>query len=145
MKTLKFTIEILAQPEKVWNALWDKQHYTQWTKPFTEGCYYETEAFTEGSKINFLSQNGDGMISKIAVLHPGEYVAFEHLGMVYQGKESSFKTADDTHQYLETYRLTANENGTTLTVEVDTLEPWEESMNTSFPKALQIVKEISEQ
>lgn len=38
-----------------------------------------------------------------------------------------------------------NENSVTLTVKVDTLEPWEAMMSTSFPQALKIIKELSEQ
>jgi len=144
MKTLIFEIEIQSNVEKIWKSLWDKDYYTQWTKPFTEGCYYETTTFSEGNHIKFLSPSGDGMLSKIVSLKPQEFVAFEHLGMIMNGKESSFKAENDNHQYLETYHLLQNENTVILTVKVDTLEPWEDMMNQSFPKALQIVKELSE-
>lgn len=144
MKTLIFSIEIQSNSEKIWDTLWNKEKYTKWTKPFTEGCYYETASFTEGSEIKFLSPSGDGMLSKIATLKPQEYVAFEHLGMVMNGEKTFFKSEDDKHQYLETYLLVQNPNSITLTATVDTLEPWEETMNTAFPQALQIVKELTE-
>ncbi len=144
MKTLTFNIEIQAIPEKIWDVLWTKESYTKWTKPFAEGCYYETESFAEGNEIKFLSPSGDGMLSKIVSLEPQEYVAFEHLGMIINSEKSSFKAEGDNHQYLETYQLVESENSTTLTTKVDTLEPWEETMNTAFPKALQIIKKLSE-
>ncbi|HQN57635.1 MAG TPA: hypothetical protein PLR24_10370 [Saprospiraceae bacterium] len=46
---------------------------------------------------------------------------------------------------METYQPEKNENSATLTVKVDTLEPWEAMMSTSFPQALKIIKELSEQ
>lgn len=144
MKTLTFNIEIQSNIEKIWNVLWNKENYTKWTKPFTEGCYYETESFAEGSEIKFLSPSGDGMLSKITYLKPYEYVAFEHLEMEMNGEKISFKSKDDKHQYLETYRLVQLPNSVLLTATVDTLEPWENTMNTAFPQALQIIKEISE-
>lgn len=144
MKTLIFKISIQAKPEEVWGSLWNKENYTKWTKPFTEGCYYEVESFSEGNEIKFLSLSGDGMLSKIITLKPQEYVAFEHLSMVMNGQEVSFKPEGDKHNYVESYELSEDENSTTLTVKVDTLEAWEEIMSSSFPQALQVVKELSE-
>lgn len=144
MKTLIYTIEIKANKDKVWQSLWEKENYTIWTAPFTPGCYYETTSFSEGNEIRFLASNGDGMISKIVKLQPQEHIAFEHLSMLENGTISSLKTNEDSHAYIESYTLQENENSVTLIVKVDTLEPWEETMNNSFPKALQIVKELSE-
>lgn len=145
MKTLIFNIEINAYPENIWKKLWDKETYTKWTKPFTEGCYYETESFTVGNEIKFLSPSGDGMLSKISSLKANEFVAFEHLGMIMNGEKISFKAENENHQCLETYQLVQNENLVTLTTKVDTLEPWEKIMNTAFPQALEIIKKLSEQ
>ncbi|KXK17802.1 MAG: hypothetical protein IT216_00700 [Saprospiraceae bacterium] len=145
MKTLVFSVEIFADSEHVWKTLWENESYTCWTKPFTEGCTYETEAFAEGNDITFLSPTGDGMSSKIVSYKHREFVAFEHFGMIVNGVKSTFKAEDDHHQYLETYQLEKNENSVTLTVKVDTLEPWEAMMSTSFPQALKIIKELSEQ
>ncbi len=144
MTTLEFKIEILAKPVKIWQKLWNQEDYMNWTKPFAEGCYYETESFIEGSAINFLASSGDGMISKIITLKPNEYIAFEHLAMIMNGEECSFKEENDNHIYIESYQLIDKGDFTILIAKVDTLEPWVESMNNSFPKALEIVKQISE-
>ena len=145
MKTLTYKIEIQAGKDKIWESLWDKGNYTKWTKPFAEGLYIETESFSEGSEIRFFAPNGDAMISKIVNLQPNEYVAFEHLSMLHNGKISSFKKDGETNQYFESYRLMENKSSITLIAEVDTLESEEKSMNKTFPKALQIVKKLSEQ
>jgi hypothetical protein len=144
MKTLTFEINILAKAKKIWETLWNEESYTQWTKPFAEGCTYKTDEFGEGNSILFLSKNGDGMVSRIDKLIPNRLVAFEHLGMLEQGKETSFRNENDQHRYIESYELVENENTTQLLVKVDTLEPWENTMNQTFPKALEIIKALSE-
>nr|WP_288934111.1 SRPBCC domain-containing protein [uncultured Allomuricauda sp.] len=145
MKTLTYKIEIQAGKDKVWESLWDKENYTKWTKPFSEGLYIETESFSEGSEIRFFAPNGDAMISKIINLQPREYVAFEHLSMMQNGEISSFNKDGETNQFFESYRLIDNESSITLVAKVNTLESEEKSMDKTFPKALQIVKELSEQ
>ncbi len=144
MKTLTYQTEIQANKDKIWEVLWGKENYTKWTKPFTEGCYYETDSFSPGNEIRFLAPNGDGMISKIVELQPQEYVAFAHIAMLENGKIITLSEDKESKPFIESYRLI--ENGTTITLkaQVDTLQPWEESMNSSFPKALQLVKELSE-
>ena len=144
MRTLTFEINIQAKAEKIWKTLWDKETYTLWTAPFAEGCSYETTSFAEGNTILFLAKNGDGMVSRISKLTPQVGVSFEHVAMLVQDKEIAFRTEEDTHQYLESYELLEHESTTLLLVKVDTLEPWENTMNTTFPKALEIIKTLSE-
>ena len=115
------------------------------TKPFSEGLYFETESFSEGSEIRFFAPNGDAMISKIVNLQHKEYIAFEHLSMMQNDKISSFNKDGETNQYFESYRLIDNEGFVTLVAKVNTLESEEKSMDKTFPKALQIVKELAEQ
>lgn len=145
MKTLTYTIEIQADKDKIWQSLWEGENYTKWTTPFSEGLYIERESFSEGSEIRFFAPNGDAMISKIVNLQPNEYVAFEHLSMMHNGEISSFNKDGETNQYFESYRLVDNENSVTLVAKVDTLESEEKSMDKTFLKALQIVKQLSEQ
>lgn len=145
MKTLTYKIEIQAGQDKIWESLWNKENYTKWTKPFSEGLYFKTESFSEGSEIRFFAPNGDAMISNIINLQPKEYVAFEHLSMMHNGEISSFNKDGETNQYFESYRLIENKNSVTLIAKVNTLESEEKSMNKTFSKALQIVKELSEQ
>ncbi|MEO2052013.1 MAG: hypothetical protein ABGX00_09590 [Allomuricauda sp.] len=145
MKTLTYTIEIQAGKDKIWESLWDKDNYTKWTKPFSEGLYFETASFSEGSEIRFFAPNGDAMISKIINLQPKEYIAFEHLSMMQNGKISAFNNEGENNQFFESYQLVENESSVTLKAKVNTLESEEKSMDKTFPKALQIVKELSEQ
>jgi len=144
VKTLTYKIEIQASKDKIWESLWDKDNYTKWTKPFSEGLYFETESFSEGSEIRFVAPSGDAMISKIVNLYSKEFVAFEHLSMMQNGEISSFIEDGEANQFFESYRLIENESSITLIAQVNTLESEEKSMDKTFPKALQIVKDLSE-
>ena len=86
MKKLNFSIEIKAPKEKVWRILWDDITYRKWTGAFSEGSYAVSD-WEEGSKILFLSPNGEGMFSTIAKKIPNEFMSFKHLGMVKNGVE----------------------------------------------------------
>jgi hypothetical protein len=60
--------------------------YRSWTSTFSEGSYAVSD-WKDGSKILFLSANGDGMFSIIAKQVPNEFMSFKHLGIVKGGEE----------------------------------------------------------
>ena len=43
IKKIVFTQEINASAETVWNKMWDKKSYTEWTTPFCAGTYFTGE------------------------------------------------------------------------------------------------------
>ncbi|MCX2679146.1 SRPBCC domain-containing protein [Galbibacter sp. EGI 63066] len=143
MKTLTFSIKINATPDKVWHCLWEPENYKTWTRIFSEGSYYKTDLFIEGSKIHFLTPEGHGMYSVIDKLDENSYMAFRHLGEIMDFKEQSVETATWTNA-METYELNPVKNGTKLTVNVDTVEEYVDHMNKLFPPALDELKRISE-
>ena len=148
METLRFEIEIEATREKVWKVLWDDETYRQWTLPFcegiSEGSYAESD-WNEGSKIYFMSSNGDGMNSVIERKITNEYMAFKHIGELKNFVEMPIN--DATVQWsgaMETYRLTQNNTVTELEVSVDCVEKYVDYFQKIFPKCLGIVKDLSE-
>lgn len=80
MIKLEFKVNINCTPEHLWLCLWESEYYKQWTRIFTPGSYYKTEAFIQGSIIHFLSPEGHGMYSRIETLEPNKYIVFKHLG-----------------------------------------------------------------
>ena len=60
--------------------------YPAWTSVFAEGSRVETD-WEEGSKVHFLDDKGDGMVSTIAQKIPNKFMSFKHLGMVKNGVE----------------------------------------------------------
>lgn len=140
MKTLKFTSHIQASRKKVWDVLWNDTTYRKWTSAFCEGSYALSD-WNEGSKIRFLSPDGDGMFSIIEKKIPYEQMVFKHLGEIKEGKE----TMSDWAGALERYELKESEGITQLNVEVDSNEEFEAHFKDTFPKALELLKQLSEQ
>ena len=144
MKKVKFSTRIEAPAQKVWDVLWQDKSYRQWTAAFTPGSYAESD-WKEGSKVKFLSPEGEGMYSEIARKVPNEFMSFRHLGMIKDGKVIT--DAPEMAEWkgaLENYRLKANGGVTELEVELDTAEEHEKHFGDMFPKALQKVKELAE-
>ena len=144
MEKIRFSIDIKASPEKVWKVLWDEATYKQWTSMFSEGSYAISD-WNEGSKILFLSPDGEGMFSTIARKKPNETMSFQHLGVVKGGKEQP--EDEETKKWsgaMENYYLNGNNGSTELTVEMDVTEEYEKYFKDAFPKALEKIKQLAE-
>lgn len=145
MEKLVFSISINATPEKVWNILWTDATYRKWTSAFMEGSYAVTD-WKEGSKVLFLDGRGMGMVSRIAVNRPNEYMSIEHLGEVKDGVEDT--TSDRVKAWAgarENYTLKKNNDQTELTIDMGITEEFKEMFEQIWPKALANVKQLSEQ
>jgi hypothetical protein len=140
----KFSVEINAPKEKVWNALWDDANYRYWTSVFSEGSHAETD-WQEGSKIHFLDGKGGGMYSTVARNIPNEFMSIKHLGVVKDGQEQpQDEESKSWSGAMEDYKLESNGNQTHLTVEMDGTEEMKDYFDKTFPKALEKVKELAE-
>jgi uncharacterized protein YndB with AHSA1/START domain len=139
MEKLNFDITINATKEKVWSLLWDDSTYPQWTAPFCEGSYAESE-WKEGSPIRFLSPGNNGMFGLIKKMEPNSFMSFEHLGEIRNGEEQKM----DWGGALENYTLETLDNSTVLKVEVDITEAFKEYMSATFPQALNKLKQLAE-
>lgn len=140
MTKIEFSIRINAPKEKVWAALWNDASYRKWTSVFSEGSYADSD-WEEGSKIKFLTPSGEGMYGIIQKKVPYKQMVFEHQGEIKNGVEESKEWAGAT----EGYSLTETDGVTELKVQLDTNEEYKDYFNNTFPKALDIVKQISEQ
>ena len=141
MKTIKFRIEINAPKEKVWEILWSDEGYRQWTSVFSPSSQAISD-WQEGSRVQFVDDKGSGMYSIIDKKIENTEIVFKHLGEMSKGEE---KPQSDWAGSKERYVLISNRNLTQLNVELDTTADFEEYMNDKFPKALAIVKQLSEQ
>lgn len=148
MKTLQFTKEINAPVKKVWEALWNKDTYPQWTATFNpdpNGSSSMQSDWEVGGKTLFLDTNGNGMVSTIKSVSEPYEIVFEHLGEVKDGKEDT--TSEKVKIWagsLEEYHLSEDNGVTTLRASVQVAEEWEEMMNNGFTEGLEIVKRIAE-
>ncbi|MFI5263670.1 MAG: SRPBCC domain-containing protein [Candidatus Kapaibacterium sp.] len=145
MKTkLEFTTNINAPREKVWRILWDDATYRHWTSAFQEGSYAVSD-WKEGSKIQFLTPEGDGMYSIIERSEAPELMSFKHLGILKEGNELPLD--EETKQWEgahENYELRQDGDQTILNVSFESINAYREYFQNTFPKALDIVKSLSE-
>jgi len=144
IKKIIFTQEINASAETVWNLMWDKKVYIDWTSPFCEGSYYTGE-IELGSRIHFMTPSGQGMYGDVFYLIPNKFIIFKHIGNVLNFNEMPLDA--ETEKWtgsFETYKLDEVDGTTTLIVEVDCVEQYVNYMNEKFPLALQELKKISE-
>jgi hypothetical protein len=139
MEKLTYEIEINAAPEKIWTVLWSEMTYRQWTAAFTEGSFYQGN-LEEGSIVKFLDPNNNGMYSRVEKNIPNKEIKFLHLGEIYEGVEAPQDWGDATESYL----LEETENGTILKSEIQTPDEFKEFFEEKFPKALEVIKNLSQ-
>ncbi|PKB16125.1 SRPBCC domain-containing protein [Flavobacterium sp. 5] len=144
MTTLEFKINIDAPKEKVWQTLWEDESYRQWANVFCEGTYAVSN-WQEGDVIHFLSPGGMGMNSIILKRIENEYMAFKHISEIKDYKVLPINEAGEGWSNLmETYRLTATQDGTLLEGTMDMFEKYIDYFEEIFPKAFEKIKELSE-
>lgn len=138
---LQFSIDIAAEKAIIWNALWGEKFYRDWASVFFEGSYAITDNWTEGSKVQFLGPDQNGIYSIIETHVPSKTITFKHIGSVLKGKEQPIDNETKTWSgATETYTLSEITNGNTLTVEIDVMDEHLTFMTHTFPKALEVVK-----
>lgn len=145
MIKVNFSAAIHAPKQRVWYILWEKSFYEQWTSLFSEGSTVKTDGWKEGSMVQFLGPNENGMVSMVVANKPNEYMSFRHLGIVKDGVEDT--TSDEATGWagaMENYTLKEENGITVLTVEMETTEEYKDYFNNKWPKALAKVKELSE-
>ncbi len=148
METISFSTIINADKEKVWNTMLGKETYTQWTKAFHEGSYYEG-SWEKGSEIRFIGPAEDGkpsgMYSRIKENIPHEFISIEHLGMIKDGQIDT--TSEEVKKWapsFENYTFTEKDGKTEVKVEMQTPAEHKEMFGKMWPKALKELKELCE-
>lgn len=149
MERISYSTYIDCPVDRVYETMIDEEHYKEWTAVFNPSSRYEG-SWEEGSKIRFYGEdeNGNigGMISRIRQNIPNRYISIEHLGMINDGKEiTEGKEVEEFAGALENYRFQSKDGGTELIVEFDTNENWKEYFSTTWPIALQKLKEVCEE
>lgn len=147
MEKNEYRITINATREKVWNTLWNDDTYRAWTAPFAEGSNARTD-WKKGSKVLFLDNNNEGMVSTIAENRPNEYMSIRHLGIVKNGVEDyDSEESKKWGNSFENYTLKFVNGGTELVVDMssDSIpEEYKDYFAQTWPKALNKLKELAE-
>lgn len=145
MKELRFSEEINAPIQKVWDVLWTAGTYGKWTRFFTEGSRMESD-WQVGGRTVFLDMDVNGMIATITELDVPRKVYFSHQGQLIKGVEDT--TSDEVKAFagaLEKYDLEEKEGITHLKISVEVFEDFEKMMISGFTKGIAEVKKLSEE
>ncbi|SFB76174.1 Activator of Hsp90 ATPase homolog 1-like protein [Flagellimonas taeanensis] len=151
MKKLQFKKDINASAERVYNTMLGLDHietYEQWTSEFNPTSTYEG-SWEKGSKIYFVGtdENGKkgGMVSEIADNVPSQFVSIHHYGILDGDQEiTEGPEVEKWAGSLENYSFREHNGVTTVAVEIDVTEDYLEYFNTTWPKALDKLKELAE-
>lgn len=146
MEKLHYETKINAPARKVWEVLFSDDTYRQWTSPFAEGSYTETD-WKEGSKVLFLTPEKNGMSSRIKTSQPYKFLSFEHLGEVKNGVEDyDSEKVKEWAGSTENYSLEESDGSTRLSIDMDSLDgDFKVYLDKTWPVALQKVKELAEE
>lgn len=148
MKKMNYQITIDAPVDHVFKTMLDKETYKKWTAAFNPTSDFEG-SWEKDAKIYFIGINKDGekegMVAEIADHIPNKYISIRHYGILDKGKEITEGPAvEDWAGSFENYTFEDLGSKTLLKVDVDTNEEYLDYFDETWPKALQILKEISE-
>ena len=141
---IQFIATIKAPASVVWQHVTNPESYKQWASAFAAGSCFKG-SWEPGAKIMFLAPNGDGMVSEIAESRVNEFISIRHLGFVAKGIEDT--TSEAVRAWAPTYEnytFLSTTEGTTMVVDQQVATEWEEYITQAWPKALEILKELSE-
>lgn len=140
-----------APREKVWDTMLGDATYPQWTEPFSPGGSGSKEgSWDEGSEIHFIGPDPEtgkaaGMASRVITNRKPEFLSLEHFGIIMDGVvDTTSEEAKKWTSAFENYTFVEKDGGTEVIVEVDVAEEHMEMFKDMWPKALQILKELSE-
>ena len=152
MQKLQFKKEINASAQKVYETMLglnNKATYEYWVATFNPTSTYEG-SWDKGSKILFVGtdENGKkgGMVSEIVEHKPANFISIRHHGFL--DGDTEITTGEEVEKWAgghENYSFQENNGITTVTVDMDTIDEYLDYFNTTYPKALDKLKEISEQ
>lgn len=148
MEKIHISFIIHAPCEKVWDTMLNEATYPQWTSAFHSGsCYRGTLA--QGEKILFVGPDGEGgeagMISRVADIHPNEFISFEHLGIIKNGTEDT--ESEEAKQWapsFENYTFKETDEGTELIIDQDIKAEYKVQFEELWHSALVLLKELAE-
>ena len=143
MKEMKFTTDIRASRQKVWDVLWHDDTFREWAGIIDPGTYMVGD-LEVGSEIQFISsENGYGVTSLVEDLVHGELLVLNHRADT-QNTGASEREKEWTGG-TEVYSLAQSGDITTLVVAIDVPVDMEDYFSVNYPKAVERIKQLAQQ
>lgn len=148
MERLQFKIDINADKAKVYQTMIGKDTFKQWTAVFNPSSDFEG-SWETGGKILFIGYNEDGkregMVGIIEKNNPDEFVSIQYIGLVDGDKEiTEGVEIENWAGMYENYSFTEENGVTILTVDIDMNDEMKEYFQSTYPQALNKLKEMCE-
>ena len=147
--SLHYEIKINTAPETVYAMMIADPTYREWTSVFNETSHFRG-SWDKGSRILFVGcdaeGNEGGMISRIKENVKGKFISIEHIGEL-KGKEeiTSGPSVESWAGALENYTFEDVDGVTLLKIDMKGgVVAYADYFNTTWPKALEKLKEICE-
>lgn len=142
MNEMKFLVEIKAPKQIVWDTLWQDKTFREWAGIIDTGTYMVGE-LKEGSEVQFISaENGYGVTSLVEKVRKSTFLLLRH-----QADTQNIGKQDRKKEWTggqESYALDEKDGVTTLTTVFDVPSEMKEYFKTTYPKALERVKQPAE-
>ncbi len=142
MKQLQFSTQINASKKVVWHTLWQDVTFREWAGIIDPGTYMRGD-LVEEQEVEFISEeNGYGVTSLVEKIIPEEALVLRHRA---DTQDAGARERDEQWTGgTESYSLVEQAGVTTLTVTFGVPPEMEEYFMTTYPKALEKVKEMVE-
>ena len=141
---MRYSIEINASKEKIWEVLWSDPTLRKWAGIIDEGTYLDGE-LEEGNEVNFMSASGYGVTSRVEELVPYQRMVFKQIADVKVSKDGSLERREKQWEGgLETYELKDSQGHIELSLEQDVPDELVEYFEKKIPEALECIKTLAE-
>lgn len=147
MERLVYTIPIKASPPEIWEILFSTATFPIWSAPFSDGNQvYGT--WLEGTEIMILNRNREGVVYLVEINEPFKQMSLKHAGIFKDGQK--YPDNPEVLEFAggyENYYIENSDNElieSNLRIEKDANAVQKTFFDTVFPKALEIIKSMSE-
>jgi len=145
VKKLTYEIKIKSSAKRTWDTLIGKETYEKWVKAFTPGSTFKGE-WKKGEEVKFFDPSMGGTVAKLIECEPCKLIEANHIATL--NKDMQMETTGPmTEKWIgttEVYKLSGEDGFTNLAIEMETHEDFEDMFNSSWPKALENIKELAE-
>jgi len=145
MTKLNYSIEINAKNEHVWKTMLAPETYQQWVKAFSANSKFIGE-WKQGETILFFDPDLGGSKAILEIFDPYNVILARHFSMV--DKNQNENNEDEMSKKwigsTERYSLIETTDKTKLNIEMTTDEAFTKMFDSSWPKAMEIIKSLCE-